>query len=502
MEEIRVSKKDEVNLGVGCSISQARELREYLSCYTKNYHFHPKYIGGFWDGKVSFYNISNNTVPIGLLYKLHTFCNDFNYKLVLDFDYKKMFFDITEDQLKQFYDVIFKGTKFYPRDYQQTAIFKLLKNKRGVTELPTGSGKSNVIYSIIRFMLMMDKQVLLVVPTITLVNQMYSDFQEYGWSETSINCNKLFSGQDLDLNKPVLVSTWQSLFERDVSFFDRFGCLILDEAHKINNSAKGLNSIAGKCRNADFRMGLTGTLPKERVDIYNVYGYLGRKLSEEKSKKLIEKGILSKIKIVNLILKYPKHIIDKVKNCEYQYEYDTILKTEERNKSLDFILNNINKKDNVLILVNRREKHLDPTKEYIKKNFPNKKLRIIHGNIKADEREQIRKNVENEDGVIILATYQTLSTGVNIKKIHHVILYSSYRSYFTVMQSVGRGLRTHKTKKYLILWDIVDWMRWKKKKRKNQKDPLGQNHLYKQWLERLRYYDENEFEYINKKLIL
>jgi len=90
-----------------------------------------------------------------------------------------------------------------------------------------------------------------------------------------------------------------------------------------------------------------------------------------------------------------------------------------------------------------------------------------------------------------------MSTGINIKRLHHVVFGSSYKSKIKVLQSIGRGLRTHETKKQLILWDLVDDMTWV-----NRLKNISKNHVYKHFEERLRFYKQQGFEFISKKISL
>jgi len=259
--------------------------------------------------------------------------------------------------------------------------------------------------------------------------------------------------------------------------------------------ALSLQKILKKCTKSEFRLGFTGTLPTEPSDIYNIFGYLGPKIFSMKSKELIDMGVLSPIKICNLILKYPKDMVDYLKNRDYQTEIETTLGYEPRNKALDFIFEKIPDKQNTLLLVNRIEKHLDDVVPYLKKKFPNKKVYTIHGKVDTLERERIRKLMEVEDNMIVVCTYQTMGQGVNIKKIHNVIFFASYKSKIKILQSLGRGLRKHKTKKEVILWDVVDDLTWEKRT-----GNIGMNHTYKHYLQRLEYYKDQKFKYINKNL--
>jgi len=504
MSDIIVEKYDNTYFKLTCDFDQALELHSYFECYTANYKFNPKFKAKIWNGKISFFDIhGGNLLPIGLLYLLKDFLVQFKYKVIFAFDTEEFYNDLSEEQIQEFYEIIFKESKFYPRDYQHECIYKAIQQKRGVVESATASGKSLSIYSIIRFVLgFTDKKILLIVPSVSLTTQMFNDFVEYGWSNAPNEVSVLYSkSKRYDMNKNILISTWQSLQRKKKSFFDDFECVIVDECHGMQSDS--LQKILKKCSNAEYRIGLTGTVPEEPIDAYNVYGFLGRKLISIKSKRLIDEGYLSNIMIANLLLQYPNSEVQKNKKRKYHEEYRAIIDNEDRNKIFNYIINNINTNDNVLVLCERID-HLKSIYSHISEMCENtsRKPFLIHGSVGAEEREKIRKFTEDNTGVVIIATYGTMSTGVNIKKLHHVIAASSYKSKIKVLQSIGRGLRLHETKNKMVWWDIVDDMRWKKRKHANQKSDVGFNYMFQHFLVRLKYYKEQEFEYINKKVDL
>jgi superfamily II DNA or RNA helicase len=496
-ETIILSKLNEVLFSVKCNQSQMMELRTFFSCHVPNYRWNPKFRAKIWDGKISFFDARRMTFPIGLLSEFMTFTEKFNYKYKFDFDASQLYNTIDDDDLIQLYNLLFDNNKdYYPRDYQQDAIKKMLVRKRGTIESATGSGKSLVIYVITKFLQLMGKKVLIIVPTVSLVEQMFSDFQSYGWLDAGVYCTKLYAkpGREKNINfdKPVLISTWQSLYKKDTSFFEKYSCVFGDEAHQAKSLS--IKTILEKCTNADYRFGTTGTLQSEEADVKTIYGYLGPKIYELKSKELIDKGILSKIIIANLLLKYPEEMVKRIRQRDYAGEVEEILTYKPRYKAIDFIINNTVPEHNTLLLCHRIE-HLKKTVEYVKEKFPKRIVYTIYGAIDAEERERIRKLMEQQSGVVLCATYKTMGTGVNITKIHQIIFFSSYKSKITVLQSIGRGLRLNETKSKLILWDVVDNATWTKRT-----GNIGKNYIYEHWEERMKYYKQQGFESISKSL--
>lgn len=495
LEKIVVHKPNNIYFKIDCDPSQSMELKNYFSYYIPNYWFSPRFKNKVWDGKVSSYNRQSQTLPIGLYPMLKHFCVHYGYELVLDFDKTNMFNQIEDEDIQKFYETIFTDTKYYPRDYQAETILKALKYKRGVIESPTGSGKSIVIYSIIRFILgITEGKILLIVPNVSLVNQMFNDFKDYGWTACESYTNILYSGKKPDWSKPILISTWQSVYKKTSSFFESFNAVIVDETHGAK--ANSIKSVLEKCTGADYRIGLTGTLPTEKSDIYTIYGYIGPKIYEISSKELMDKGILSKIKIANLLLQYSEDEIATNKHRTYDEEVRFLVDHPKRNGVFKYIIDHINPEENVLILCYLID-HLKSIKSYLEKIYPNKKIQEIYGEIDADKREQIRIGMENSKGVILLGTYATMGIGINIKRLHHVIFASSYKSKIKILQSIGRGLRTHESKTKLILWDIVDDLTYVKRT-----GTIGKNYVYEHFEQRLEYYKTQEFSYINKNIIV
>jgi len=226
---IKLTKYNNIYLRVHADFSIHKELKDYFSVFIKNHWFHPKVKSGAWDGRVSYYKMQDHLLPTGLFPDFLRFCDKHQHEFQINFPLTELKTTITEKQLHNYYKILFKDSEFYPRDYQHEAIYNSLKKKRGVLLSPTGSGKSLILYVTIRVLLGLKKNVLLIVPTTTLVEQMYTDFEEYDWNDISDSVCRLYGGKKYDDTKPILISTWQSVYKKDISFFDRFGGLLIDE---------------------------------------------------------------------------------------------------------------------------------------------------------------------------------------------------------------------------------------------------------------------------------
>jgi len=493
---LEVDKVDEVYLRIrNLTQNSAMEIKEFFSCYIENRWFNPLVRAKRWDGKISLYDWKNQTIPIGLFPQFIKFCQKFGYQYKVNFNREEILNDISDDEFEKFYDAIFADTSYSPRDYQDECIKKSLRMKRGVIECPTASGKSLIIYSIIRFLLgIAEGKILLIVPNISLVNQMFSDFKDYGWKYCESNCALVFhKSKRINWECPVIISTWQSIYKRGIDFFGKFQAVIVDETHGAKSDS--IQSCLKKCINAEYRIGLTGTMPEELINQFTIYGYLGPKLFEMTSSELIEKGILSKIKIANLLLQYPKETIysywhddeGDIQQKEYQEELDIIYGNPDRNKIFKYIINRLDKTQNILILCHKIS-HLKDIKKYLEDNFKERQIFEIYGQTEADERERIRQLTNVQGSTIILGTFATVGQGLNIPRLHHIIFASSYRTRIKIIQAIGRGLRKHLTKERLIVFDLIDDLTWFHNY--GDQEILHINHTYSHWLERLKHYKQ------------
>lgn len=507
-QPIHVYKPNEVYLQLqNINQSQKMELGEFFSRKVKNYFFNPLYKAKKWDGTVRFFNLMNHTLPIGLLPMFKEFCKRYQYSYEYKFDYnEELEIEISNEDINNFCNTLFSNTDIKLRDYQEESISKAIRHKRGVIELCTSGGKSAIIYSIIRFILAAyeESKILLIVPNINLVNQMFSDFQDYGWESHGKYISTIYSkSHNIDWDKPVIISTWQSIYKKSESFFERFNAVLVDETH--GSAAKSVQSCLKKCISAEFRIGLTGTLPNDSCDLLNIFGYLGPKLFTLKSSELIKKGFLSNIKIANVVLKYPEQEIYNFWHSEdgiiskdnYNQELKFVFNHSKRNRIFKYIIKKINKEDNILILCGLVD-HLKSIKEYLQKEFPDRDVLEIYGQTDVEVREETRKLANIEGGKIIVASFGTMSVGVNINRLHHIFLASSYKSKIRVLQSIGRGLRKHESKEKLIVWDIIDNLTWVYKRKNKLVKHL--NSFYSHWLQRLQFYKNQEFNFVTKTI--
>jgi superfamily II DNA or RNA helicase len=306
---------------------------------------------------------------------------------------------------------------------------------------------------------------------------MYKDFADYGWDVGSW-CHKIYAGKERETDSQVIITTWQSIYKLPRKYFERFSVVIGDEAHQFKS--KSLISIMTKLDNAKFRYGFTGTLDGTQTHKWVLEGLFGPSYKIIKTDELMKKGHLAKLDINVLLLKHPP---TKFENFEEEVQY--IIGHDRRN---NFIKNlALDLKGNTLILFARVEKHGEPLYELINNSniIESRNVFFIHGGVDTEDREKVRAITEKESNAIIVASYGTFSTGINIKNLHNIIFASPSKSRIRNLQSIGRVLRKGDKKSKATLYDIADDIRYKSRKN------YTLNHL----IERIKIYNEENFNY-------
>ena len=481
MNELTVTKYNESYIKCTSEdLGLLQELSEFFTFKVPGASFMPSVRAKRWDGQIRLFSKATGKLYYGLLPYVEHFIENRGGTIILE-GLEKPTSGSLSDSFSKFANKIIKDS-IKIRDYQLSAFSHAINNKRTILLSPTASGKSLIIYCIIRLLTSLEKNCLLVVPTTSLVEQMYKDFEDYGWEAEKFVQRKYY-GYEIDDSKPVVISTWQSLATFDKKYFEKFDCVVGDEAHLYKS--KELQKIMSACVNAKYRIGTTGTLDDSKVHKLVLEGLFGRVHNVTTTRELIDKNQLADLNIQCLILKYPKEECQHVKKLNYQEEMDYIVSHEKRNR----FIRNLTKTrtGNTLVLFQYVEKHGKVLYEMIPK-YTKKNVFFIHGGVDTLEREMVRERVENSNDNIVIASYGTFSQGVNIKNLHNVVFASPHKSRIRNLQSIGRGLRTTEDKSDVNLYDIADDFRT------NNKDNYTWNHF----LGRLNIYEEQEFDYTFK----
>ena len=489
MIDLDVSLINSVYLRVVCERGIARELSDFFTFKVPGYQYMPAYRSKMWDGEIRLYNIHTQEIYAGLIYYIEKFALDRNYSLALPIrsefkaDTKKV-----RAFVEDFLDVHSRDKKLVLHEHQAEAIHHALEQERCLLLSPTASGKSLIVYSLVRFYLdkiPKNKKILIVVPTVSLVEQMVSDFADYSstneWNAVA-NCHKILGGAEKITGKRVVVSTWQSIFRQNEKYFEQFSAVIGDEAHLFKS--KSLCAIMTKLKTCPYRIGTTGTLDGTTTHKLVLEGLFGRAYEVAKTKELMDKKILSPLKIDCLVLDYPTEIREMAKRAKYPDEMKWIVGSKERNQFIVDLCKSL--KGNTLVLFQFVEGHGKILNTLMESCVPStRKVFFVYGDTEAKERERIRAIVETESDAIIIASYGVFSTGISVKRLHNIIFASPSKSRIRVLQSIGRQLRVAENKIIARLYDIGDDLSWKS----------WINHTYRHMKERMRLYDSEGFNY-------
>lgn len=480
-----------------------QELEEFFTFFQPGYKFMPTYKNGMWDGKIRLFNKRTKNLYKGLLDVVLQFAKINNYDIKIDSSLIPKDKTTSFEEFSEFCNSlnVSNGKETISiRDYQVTAAFQAIENYRKILISPTGSGKSLIIYSLIRWFLKDDSEdrILIIVPTTTLVEQLFKDFLEYstmnGW-DTLGNVQLLYSGKDKIFSKKVMISTWQSLLAMKKSNPKEFSHItksttvsIFDEAHQYK--ADAVRSVIESFTNTKRRIGTTGTLDGTKINELVLTGLIGTTYQVKTTRQLIDEGVLSDIKIHVIRLKYPEHICKEMKGADYQTEIDFIIGTQSRN---EFIKNlALRCKGTTLITFAYVERHGKVIYDLLKNSDTNKNIYYVSGETGVSEREDIRQLTMNDDNAIIVASEKLFSTGVNIPGITNIILAMPRKAPILIRQTIGRGLRKSEGKQNMNLYDIADDM------------SVGRrmNNGLRSLNDRLSIYIKEDFEYTTHSITL
>jgi superfamily II DNA or RNA helicase len=480
---MKISKKNEVYLIIeDLEPHEKEELSSFFTFEVPGSKFMPMFRNRVWDGKIRLFSSDTGEIYVGLLPYVKKFCHSNKILYIIEKGVEDDRNVVRKDVGAYIESLKPKSQgKFLKiRDYQVDAVHHALARNRALLVSPTASGKSLIIYSLVRYYQMKGLKTLILVPTTSLVEQMYTDFQDYGWSSDK-HCQKIYQGYTTKIEKDVVISTWQSIYKMPRKYFDQFGCVIGDEAHMFK--AKSLTGIMTKMHHCKYRFGLTGTLDGTQTHQLVLEGLFGAVEKVVTTKQLIDKNTLAKLKIKCVILKH-QEIREKM---TYAEELEYLVTNEKRTDFVVNLLRHLN--GNTLCLFQLVEKHGKILNDKMKGS---ENVYFVYGGTDTSEREKIRGLVEKHTKSTTIASYGTFSTGINIRNIHNIVLASPSKSKIRVLQSIGRGLRTSSDKDSVLVYDIADDISY------NERRNFTLNHF----TERLNIYNEEQFDYDISKVKL
>ena len=477
-----IDKKDEVYLKIEADADIRRELGEYFTFEVPGFKFMPQYRSRVWDGKIRLFSYATGQIYTGLYPYILNWCKDNNVQVVDGTKIKDT--NVDDKKIDQFIKAL-KIPNIEVRDYQKEAFVHAVKKNRCLLLSPTASGKSLIIYLIMIFNLLRLKdtkqdKILIIVPTTSLVEQLFKDFKDYGYNSER-NVHKIYQGHDKETNKRVIITTWQSVYNMPKKWFSDFGTVIGDEAHLFK--AISLTKIMTKLVKCKYRVGLTGTLDGTKTHKLVLEGLFGTVNKVVSTSELQEKKQLADLKIFCLILQHDKTARHFLKDKSYQEEMDYLVSNEKRNKYIRNLC--LSLQGNSLCLFQYVEKHGEVLRKLIEDKAENKKVFYVHGGVEADVREDVRAITEKSDNAIIIASFGVFSTGVNIRNLHNIVFSSPSKSRIRNLQSIGRGLRLKDNNSSATLYDIADDISYNEK----------ENYTLAHFRERINIYNEEDFNY-------
>jgi len=538
------------------SLAIKLEMMESLSVFVEGYKFMPSYRAGVFDGKRHFFEMTpemNIKIPKGLV---EVVIKKFGKYLIEDYVPIKEAPSVTLETLNEI--VAELNLPFPPYDYQLNAVYIALNQPRKVLVAATGAGKSLILYIMMHAWQSLGLKGLLIVPNIGLAEQMRSDFIDYSKNypdpEKVVDeyLHLVYGGKEKHFDKPMTISTWQSAIRMKKDGFLGLGYVAIDEAHlATGDSLQHLLEISSNCQ---YKIGLTGTLPTNHEHRFTLAATLGKSEQIINPQGLIERGLATPVQINMWYLNYSEDEKKLVKRMNYQKEMKFVEEHFARNNFIAKLAIGATKKfGNTLVLYNtishgeflltlilqnkfgidsayvlekctpmqvKKCFEAEPEKIFttnpltpkdkkaLSKHFSAKEIEerfdtlvkyniyLIKGSVEGDIRNDIRAYVENADEAIVIATYGTASTGLNIKRLHNIFMTSSTKSSVRLRQSTGRGMRLHGDKDMMRLFDFVDDFSKKLKNGKVQ----NKNYILKHSFERLESYFKDGFPIIEKEI--
>jgi len=472
--DIKVIKYNEVYYRVNAERGIRESLREWMSWRPPDYKHMPRYKAKIWDGFVSLYSFKQSLFPIGQRDRLIEFARLGKFSIELP---AADHMPIDRRDILAYVDglgIHLPGDADV-RHYQYEAIYQMLRNKRRAISLPTSSGKSAVMYAVANYMEITKRQTLIIVPTINLVNQMAGDFYDYGYDR---ELHKIFFGNPKEHMSNIVVSTWQSLqsfipTERrekktgkwiinkgNPEFFRQVDCVMVDEVHIGSKESSAITDMLKLMSNASFRYGLTGTFPEDELTRQNIIGFIGPEFTGTTMKEMMDEGHVVPLEIDAYEFEYRNTIVayrrKLVKNYRQEYKFLREELPPYRFPKIYQVLSNYVTQDTNTLVLFSGNKHGKNLHEYLNMKFPDRNVLFVCGKIDQEVRQKIIDLMKKTTNNILVASYETFSTGINIPNLHHVMFATPSKSSIRVVQSIGRGIRLYDNKDRAILIDIWD----------------------------------------------
>ena len=496
---------------VECNDNELNQLKIHLNPRIESWFFHPLVKKKLWDGRINFLN-KNNKIPGGLWTEIENLCNRFNYSFKLLGLERFGNIEIDENEFHKWVNSIFEDI---PKDilelrpYQIDSVYKIIKNKRSVSEIATAAGKTLIIFLTFLYLtqeMKLYKKLLIIVPNISLIEQTINSFENFanllGLSNKLLQFQMVLSGEVKEIrpNCNLVVGTYQSLVKLNEDFFKDIDMVCVDECHSATTTS--INKIFKHLKHINFRFGLSGTSKikdEASANSFTIQSLIGPRVNQIKSKQLSDGGYTIPVSIKIIELSYldmdqrkKLHVLKQNKDFEraklLSLERQLCINNQNRN---EYIINIINqsKTNSLALFHNVKDGYGKYIFEEVQEHFRgNDKYKVFYvdGDTSKENRQYIRKAAQNPNYIsIIIASFGVFSTGIDIPNIFNIFLLESFKSEIIIKQTLGRGMRKFGDKEVVLIFDFVD----------DYRINSYVNYLYRQSKDRILLYEEEHFKY-------
>lgn len=507
---------------IDCSNEELEQLKIYFTRKIKNWRFNPLVKKKLWNGEIKFLN-NALILSTGLWGELKLMCDKYSYNLELINKEYLINTNINKKNFLEWIDNNFDKNVFYPNPHQIISAYKILKFKRSISEIATSGGKTLIIFIIFLYLkqnnffskkqineFVLNEQMLIVVPNVDLVIQTYQKFEEY--NELIKNPTKftkqMFGGgaPKIKKNTDLIIGTFQTLQSLSDDYFKTVKIICIDEAHYTGS--KSVQKILKSCDAAEYRFGLSGTMKASdgSADAFTIQAYLGPMINKVSAQFLFDNKHATPVKVTIVYLDYLENEIRK--KLEHLKKYkNNIDGSELLNLEKKIIISNEKRKNYIVKVLSQTKKNSLALFHNVKDNFGKNiyeelknyirddvNLFYIDGSTAKEIREEYRTIASNEKNgnYIIIASFGTMSTGIDISNIENIYLLESFKSEVIVKQTIGRGMRLSNNKKNVQVFDFVDDFRINN----------FENYIYRHSIERLNIYKNEGYEIFKKQIKL
>jgi superfamily II DNA or RNA helicase len=480
---------------------ELEQIRHSFNKRISNWRFHPLVKKGLWDGYISFID-KTNRLPVGLWSELTQLCEKYKFQIEFSGLDKIIDYEFDEEDFRTWVAEFFSDhPKLVPRVYQIDACIPIIKYRKSISEIATSAGKTLIIFMIFGYLYTkgLIEKFLMIVPNTNLVLQTIEDFEFYNQDKIDFVRQMIYGGSDRKVKNPnFIIGTYQSLIKLDTEFYESINSVCVDEAH--HTQAKSIKDILSKCKNARYTFGLSGTLLQNgSTEALTIQAYLGPLVNNIPASFLIENKYATPVAIKVVKMQYlndemrmkledlrsRKEEVDGTKMLEI--EKRLVVENQARFKFVcDFIAKTT--KNTLVLFQNVKDSYGRRIYDYLRESTTDKNVYYVDGGTSINLRDDYIENMKVGENKILVASFNTFSTGISINNIYNIFFVESYKSEKIIRQSIGRGLRLFEGKEKVNIIDFVDDFstgeKWKNK-----------NYLIRHSDERIKVYQEQGFPY-------